>query len=410
MNTLDTLHSALGSLRANKLRSALTALGIIIGVAAVITMLAVGEGARERVSEQLKSLGSNLMLVLPGTITSSGVRLGSGSRNTLTQNDAAAIQEEVAGVLAAAPALRGSGQLVAGNLNWASQIYGITPEYMIARDWRILRGRGLDENDLRTAAKVALVGQTVADMLYGGSDPTGQTLRVKHVPFTIVGLLASKGQSFGGQDLDDVVLIPISTARGRILGQAQGRLQTVGQISVKMRDGADMQQAEEQVSALLRQRHRIQPGQDSDFFIRNLSEVVEAEQAASRTLSGLLAAVASVSLLVGGIGIMNIMLVSVTERTREIGIRLAVGARQRDILIQFLAEAVILSLFGALAGIALGVGGAHLLGHLADWNIIVQPLSIGLSVFFAAGIGIFFGWYPARKAARMSPMDALRYE
>ena len=410
MNLLDMLRSSLGSLRANKLRSALTALGIIIGVAAVITMLAVGEGAKQRVSEQLKSLGSNLMLILPGTITSSGVRLGSGSRNTLTENDGNAILNEVSGVLASAPALRGSGQLVAGNLNWASQIYGITPDYMTAREWQIARGRGLDENDLRTSAKVALVGQTVADMLFGGTDPTGQTLRIKSVPFTIVGLLDSKGQSFGGQDQDDVVLMPLSTARGRILGQTQGRLLTVGQISVKMREGADMKAAEAEVNALLRQRHRIQPGQDADFYVRNLSEVVQAEQAASRTLSGLLAAVASVSLLVGGIGIMNIMLVSVTERTREIGIRLAVGARQRDVLAQFLSEAVILSLFGALTGIVIGVGGAMALGHFADWKIVIQPIAIILAVVFAAAVGIFFGWYPARKAARMSPMDALRYE
>jgi putative ABC transport system permease protein len=356
MNLLDTGRSALRSLRANKMRSALTALGIIIGVAAVITMLAVGEGARTKVAEQLKSLGSNLMVILPGTVTSSGVRLSAGSRNTLTENDANAIRDEIANVVAAAPAMRGTGQVVNGNLNWSTVIFGVTPDYLAAREWTVARGRALDENDLRSSAKVALVGQTVAQMLFGGTDPTGQTIRVKYVPFTIVGLLDAKGQNFAGQDQDDVVLIPIGTARGRILGQAQGRLRTVGHINVKMADGADMKSAESMARELLRQRHRLQPEQDDDFNIRNLSEIVAAEQAASQVLSGLLAAVASVSLLVGGIGIMNIMLVSVTERTREIGIRLAVGARRRDILTQFLAEAVILSLVGALAGIALGVG------------------------------------------------------
>lgn len=409
MNALDTTRSALRSLRANKLRSALTALGIIIGVAAVITMLAVGEGAKLKVAQQLKSLGSNLMIVLPGAVTSSGVRLGSGSRNTLTENDANAIANELTGVLASAPAMRGTGQIVNGNLNWSTQIFGITPEYLAAREWRMARGRSLDESDTRGSAKVALVGQTVADMLFGGTDPTGQVIRIKYVPFTVVGLLSSKGQNFSGQDQDDVVLIPLGVARSRILGQAQGRLRTVGHINVKMRDGVDMKTAESEVRELLRQRHRLQPEQDDDFNIRNLSEIVAAEQAASQVLSSLLAAVASVSLLVGGIGIMNIMLVSVTERTREIGLRLAVGARQRDILTQFLAEAVILSLVGALTGVALGVGGTLALAHFAGWEVLLQAQAILISVASASMVGIFFGWYPARKAARLAPIEALRY-
>jgi putative ABC transport system permease protein len=410
VNLLDTTRSALRSLRANKLRSALTALGIIIGVAAVITMLAVGEGAKLKVAEQLKSLGSNLMVVIPGAVTSSGVRLGSGGRNTLTENDASAIANELPGVLASAPAIRGTGQVVNGNLNWATQIFGITPDYLTAREWGVVRGRELDESDTRSSAKVALVGQTVADMLFGGTDPTGQIIRVKYVPFTIVGLLAPKGQNFAGQDQDDVVLIPLGTARGRILGHAQGRLRTVGHINVKMADGVDMKTAESQVRELLRQRHRLQPDQDDDFNIRNLSEIVDAEQAASQVLSSLLAAVASISLLVGGIGIMNIMLVSVTERTREIGLRLAVGARQRDILTQFLAEAVILSLVGALTGVALGVIGTQALAHFADWQVVLQADAILISVLSASVVGVFFGWYPARKAARMAPIEALRYE
>ncbi|MBM4182111.1 MAG: ABC transporter permease [Betaproteobacteria bacterium] len=410
MSPLDTGRSALRSLRANKLRSLLTALGIIIGVAAVIAMLAVGEGAKRTVAEQLRSLGTNLMMVMPGTVTSSGVRISTFGRNTLTEADARAIQDEVPYVLAAAPAQRGSGQIIHGNLNWPSQIFGVTPDFLVAREWRMASGRALDENDLRSSAKVAVVGQTVAQMLFGGTDPVGQAIRVRFVPFTIVGLLDAKGRNAEGVDQDDIVLIPLSTARGRILWQQPGRLRTVGQISVKMADGADMLEAETRVRELLRQRHRLQPDQDDDFNIRNLSEVVKAEQAASRVLSGLLAAVASVSLLVGGIGIMNIMLVSVTERTREIGIRLAVGARRRDILTQFLAEAVILSLGGALVGIALGVGGSLALEHFAGWQVVLGGGAILLAVASASVVGVFFGWYPARKASRMAPIEALRYE
>jgi len=410
VNLLDTGRSALRSLRANALRSLLTALGIIIGVAAVIAMLAVGEGAKRTVAEQLRGLGTNLMMVMPGTVTSSGVRISAWGRNTLTEADARAIQDEAPYVLAAAPALRGSGQIIHGNLNWPSQIFGVTPDFLVAREWRVASGRGLDENDLRASAKVAVVGQTVAQMLFGGTDPVGQAIRVRFVPFTIVGLLDAKGRNAEGVDQDDIVLIPLSTARGRILWQPPGRLRTVGQITVKMADGADMLEAEARVRELLRQRHRLQPDQDDDFNIRNLSEVVKAEQAASRVLSGLLAAVASVSLLIGGIGIMNIMLVSVTERTREIGIRLAVGARRRDILTQFLAEAVILSLGGALVGIALGVGGSLALEHFADWQVVLGGGAILLAVASASVVGVFFGWYPARKASRMAPIEALRYE
>ena len=410
MNLLDTPRSALRSLRANRLRSALTTLGIIIGVAAVITMMAVGEGAKRKVAEQLKSLGSNLMVILPGTVTSSGVRLGSGSRNTLTENDAQAIEDEIAGVIAAAPGLRGTAQIVHGNLNWSTQVYGIQTNYLLAREWLLARGRALDDNDVRSGEKVALVGQTVADMVFGGTDPTGQVIRINHVPFSVIGLLEAKGQTLSGRDQDDVVLLPISVARGRIIGSAQGRLRTVGHIYVKMAAGSDMQVAEERVRDLLRQRHRLGPDKDDDFNIRNLSELVEAEQAASQALSGLLAAIASVSLLVGGIGIMNIMLVSVTERTREIGIRLAVGARQRDILTQFLTEAVILSLTGALAGIALGLGSSLGLGHFAGWQVVLQPLAILLAVASAMAVGVFFGYYPARKASRLLPIQALRYE
>ncbi|MDD4882127.1 MAG: ABC transporter permease [Gallionellaceae bacterium] len=410
MNYLDTLHGALRSLRANRMRSALTTLGIVIGIAAVITMLAVGEGARRQVAEQMKSLGTNLILVLPGTVTSSGVRLGGASRNSLTEADARAIRQEIPGVVAAAPALRGSGQVVYGNLNWATQLYGVDGDYLVSRDWVIASGRKFDDNDLRGKAKVALVGETVAQMLFGGTDPTGQTIRVKGVPLTIVGLLESKGQNVMGQDQDDIVLIPLGTARGRILGSAQGRPDSVGHITVKMADGSDMQAAEAQVQALLRQKHRIQPGQDDDFNIRNLSEIVQAEQASSGALSALLAAIASVSLIVGGIGIMNIMLVSVTERTREIGIRLAVGARRGDILTQFMVEAVTLSVLGGLVGVGLGLGGGLLVQRLFDWPVVFQARAVLLAVASASAVGIFFGWYPARKASRLTPVEALRHD
>jgi putative ABC transport system permease protein len=410
MSFLDTLRGALRSLRANRLRSALTTLGIVIGIAAVITMLAVGEGARRKVAEEMKSLGSNLLLVMPGTVTSSGVRLSGGSRNTLTESDARALRADIPGVVAVSPSLRGSGQAIYGNLNWPTQLYGIDGDYLIARDWNVARGRAFDDNELRGKAKVALVGETVAQMLFGGTDPTGQTIRVKGVPLTIVGLLESKGQNVMGQDQDDVVLMPLGTARGRILGQGLSRPDSVGSITVKMAAGIDMAESETLVRELLRQKHRIQPGQDDDFNLRNLSEIVAAEQAASGALSALLAAIASVSLIVGGIGIMNIMLVSVTERTREIGIRLAVGARRRDILTQFMVEAVTLSLLGGLAGVGLGIGGGLLVQRLLDWPVVFQADAVLLAVASASAVGIFFGWYPARKASRLTPVEALRHD
>ncbi|MFZ5483303.1 MAG: ABC transporter permease [Pseudomonadota bacterium] len=411
MNLVDTLLAALRSLRANRLRSALTTLGIVIGIAAVIAMLAVGEGAKRRVADEMKSLGSNLLLVMPGTVTSGGVRLGGGvSRNSLTEADVQAIRDEIPGAIAVSGTLRGSGQAVFGNLNWSTQLYGIDADYLIARDWVVERGRAFDDNELRGKAKVALVGQTVAEMLFGGTDPTGQTLRVKGIPLTIVGLLGTKGQNVMGQDQDDIILIPLGTARGRILGQGMARPDNVGSITVKMADGSDMAGAEEQVRALIRQKHRIQPGQDDDFNLRNLSEIVQAEQAASGALSALLAAIGSVSLIVGGIGIMNIMLVSVTERTREIGIRLAIGARRRDILTQFMVEAVTLSVLGGLVGVGLGIGGGLLVERLLDWPVLFRPEAVLLAVVSASAVGIFFGWYPARKASRLTPVEALRHD
>jgi putative ABC transport system permease protein len=410
MSWLASMRIALRALRVNKLRSTLTMLGIIIGVAAVITMIAVGAGAQARVEEQIKSLGSNLIMLLPGSVTSGGVRMGSGSRNTLTEDDSYAIQREIAHVQASAPQLRGTGQVVAGNTNWSTVFYGITPEYFEVRNWVIGSGKSFEPADLAGSAKVALLGETVARNLFGDADPIGQVIRIRKVPFVVIGTLERKGQSLMGQDQDDVILMPISTARNRVLGGTQARQRTVGSIFIKVREGADMAEAESQIRTLLRQRHRVQQGQDDDFTLRNLSEVLSAREASSRVMTLLLAAVASVSLLVGGIGIMNIMLVSVTERTREIGLRMAVGARARDILAQFLVEAVTLALIGGLLGIVLGIAGSAGIAHLAEWRVELRPDSVVLAVGFAAAVGVFFGFYPARKASRLVPIEALRYE
>jgi putative ABC transport system permease protein len=410
MNLLAGTRIAVRALRVNKLRSALTMLGIVIGVGAVITMVAVGSGAQARVAEQIASLGSNMIVILSGSATASGVRLGSGSQLTITEDDAWAIQREIPVVEAAAPAMRGGSQVVYGNLNWSTSVQGVTPEYFTVRDWDVVGGRGIGQEDVDGATKVALVGQTVTENLFGGSDPIDQVIRIKKVPFTVIGVLARKGQSTYGQDQDDVVLIPLSTAKKKVLGVAQSNARSVNSISVKVREAGLMKDAEEQIRDLLRQRHRLQPYQDDDFWLRNLSEVLQSQEESSRVLTLLLAAIASVSLLVGGIGIMNIMLVSVTERTREIGLRMAVGARARDILTQFLVEAVTLSLIGGVVGITLGVAGSYAIAHFAEWRTEVNPQAILVAFGFAAAVGIFFGFYPARKAAGLNPIEALRYE
>jgi putative ABC transport system permease protein len=410
MSVLGLLRVAMRALAVNKLRSILTMLGIIIGVAAVIVMIAVGAGAQKRVEEQIRSLGSNLLLILSGTTTSGGVRMGFGSNLTISEDDALAIPREIPETMAA-PALRGTAQLIWGNQNWSTVIFGVTPEYIDVRQWELASGRSFDATDMAGATKVCLVGQTVARQLFGGADPLGQVIRVRRVPFTVIGVLESKGQSMMGSDQDDLILMPISTARKRVLGASNlAKQRSVGTIWVKVAEGYDMKAAEEQVRSLLRQRHRLQPGQDDDFSLRNLEEVAATQEASSRVLAVLLAAVASVSLVVGGIGIMNIMLVSVTERTREIGLRMAVGARTRDILGQFLVEAVTLSLIGGVAGIAIGVATAVAIAEFAGWRIVLSPESVVLAVAFAFAIGVFFGFYPARKAARLNPVEALRFE
>jgi putative ABC transport system permease protein len=410
MNFMALLRIALRALAVNKLRSALTMLGIVIGVGAVIVMIAVGSGAQARVEEQIRALGSNLLLVMPGSTTAGGVRMGFGSGSTLTEDDVLAINREIPEALAA-PALRGSAQVIWGNSNWSTQVFGTTPEYLEVRQWPLASGRGFEAGEMAGAAKVCLIGATVAKQLFGSADPLDQSIRIKRIPFTVIGVLDVKGQSMMGTDQDDLILVPIKTARSRVLGTASAaRNRTVGTIWVKAADGLDTKVVEEQVRSLLRQRHRVQAGADDDFSLRNLQEVMAAQEASSRVLALLLAAVASVSLLVGGIGIMNIMLVSVTERTREIGLRMAVGARTRDILGQFLVEAVTLSLIGGLIGVGLGMGTSLAIAEFAGWRIVISPEAVGLAVAFAFVIGVFFGFYPARKAARLNPVEALRFE
>ena len=405
---LQSLLIALRALRVNKMRSLLTMLGIIIGIAAVIAMVAIGAGAQKMISDQIASIGSNLLLVIPGSTTSGGLRSGHGSSPTLTYDDAKAIKAECPSVAEAAPTVRGSAQIVYGNQNWSTIVMGITPEMLDIREWALAAGRNLSTSDVDGATKNCLIGQTVAGSLFGSSDPIGKVIRIKRIPFTVIGLLEKKGQSPQGTDQDDVVFIPLRTAQRKILGSDFPN--TVGAIMIQAQSAAELKKAEEEVTALLDQRHRMSPTKERDYSIRNLSEILAVSEQSSKVMSILLGTVASISLLVGGIGIMNIMLVSVTERTREIGIRMAIGAKQRDILLQFLTEAVLLTTCGGILGMGAGVAGAIAVSKVMGWPTFISTEAILISFLFSAGVGIFFGFYPARKAASMNPIEALRYE
>lgn len=410
MNAYEAVRSALSAIGANALRSALTMLGIIIGVAAVIAMVAIGSGARERVTGQIKSLGANLAIIQSGNVTQGGVRLGAGASSTLTDEDAAAIAREVEDVVAAAPVIVTRAQAVYAGTNWSTQITATDLDFFAAREWEVADGRLFDPDELRKGEIVAVIGQTVARNLFGEINPLDQQFRIRNVPFKVIGVMAPKGQSALGQDQDDAIFVPLDTGRRRIVGRNYARDRSVQSIMVKFAGEEAIAPGIDQISALLRQRHRLPPDQDDDFIVRNLTELANTATAAATTLSWLLAAVAGVSLLVGGIGIMNIMLVSVTERTREIGLRLAVGARQRDVLAQFLIEATTLATIGGAVGIAFGVGAALAIAHVAGWPSVISLETILIATGVSGLIGVFFGFYPARQAARLDPIEALRRE
>jgi putative ABC transport system permease protein len=406
---LEVLRVALRALARSKMRSFLTALGIVIGVSAVIAMVAIGDGAKARVQAAFDSIGSNMLVVVPGSSTAGGAMGGFGSLPTLTWEDLAAVQTQLTAVRYAAPLLRANAPVLSEDANWTTSVGGTSLDYFAIRDWPAAKGTLFSPSDVEGSTKVIVLGQTVADRIFGpGIDPVGQQVRVRNVPFQVVGVLAAKGQSSFGQDFDDAVFIPYTTFRAKIQGGLKNLLS--GSIFVGAASSQATAQAESQIRSLLRDRHRLADGADDDFSIRNLAEAASAAEGSARTITTLLAAIALVSLLVGGIGIMNIMLVSVTERTREIGVRMAVGARGRDILLQFLAESVVLSALAGLAGVGIGVVASHVISSAKSWPVAISPDAVGLSVLCACGVGIGFGLYPAFRASRLNPIEALRYE
>jgi putative ABC transport system permease protein len=405
MRVGSTFNVAFRALRRNKLRSALTALGIIIGVGAVIAMVGIGSGAKAQVEAQIASLGQNVIVISSGSTTSSGIRTGWGGAGTLKIEDAEAIRREVPSVTAVSEEVPSTAQIAAGNQNWSTRVMGESPDYFDIRQWLLAEGAPFTAQDVRSANKVCVIGQTTATQVFGNDDPVGQTLRIKNVPFIVSGVLTPKGLSIQGTDQDDVVVMPYTSAMKRVAGGT-----TLRNINVQVADATDLEPAQQQITSLLRQRHNIRAGRDDDFTVRNQQEIAEAATATADVMAGLLGAIAGVSLVVGGIGIMNIMLVSVTERTREIGTRMAVGAHGRDILTQFLIEAVSLSSVGGLLGIILGIVASKILSAIKHWPSLISPGSIVLAFLFSAAVGIFFGYYPARKAAALDPIEALRYE
>ncbi len=405
MHLKNLLKVALKSILKSRMRSLLTALGIIIGVAAVVVMVAIGDGAQIQVEQQISSLGSNLLIIFPGSASTGGIRMGAGSSNRFTMDDVNKIEEEATLIKAVSPIVRSGGQVIGGVGNWSTQILGVATNYLEIRDWQLASGDFFTDKDMVSRAKVAVLGQTVVKQLFPNEDPIGQQIRIRNVPFKVIGVLTAKGQSAMGTDQDDIIFAPATTVLDRLSG---GRYISYIQASAISTD--QINAAQDQLTSIMREAHHINPGEDNDFTVRNQAEITEAATATSKILTILLASVAGVSLIVGGIGIMNIMLVSVTERTREIGIRLSVGARTSDILIQFLTEAIVLSLTGGLIGVLLSFGIIYVLNNYANMIAVIRPEIIFVSFAFAGIIGIFFGFYPARKAANLNPIDALRYE
>jgi putative ABC transport system permease protein len=397
--------AAFRSLARNKARSFLTTLGIIIGVAAVIAMVAIGQGATAMVQSQIASMGTNLIMAMPGSSGRGGIRWGAGSITTMVNDDADAIKADCPAVADVAPSTRGIAQCIYGDQNWSTSVMGTTPAYLTVRSWPLESGNMFTDMDVRVANKVCVIGKTVVTNLFLGSDPVGQTIRIKKMPFKVLGVLQARGQNAFGQDQDDTILIPVTTAQKKMLG-----ITYLHMMMISARSADLITIAQDQITSLLRQRHRINPRDDADFMLRSQTDLAQTASATSQIMTVLLAAVASVSLVVGGIGIMNIMLVSVTERTREIGIRRAIGARRRDILLQFLVESVILSVLGGVIGVMAGIGSTLLISRLAQWPTWISPASVLGAFSFSGAIGIFFGFYPARKAALLNPIDALRFE
>lgn len=404
---IQMLGEAWRAMGANRLRTLLTMLGMVIGVAAVVLMMSIGQGAQYAIKQTIAAMGSNLFILLSGSTSAGGVRSGSGGGYTLNASDAEAIGE-LPGVQSVAPIHPGSAQIVYGPNNWNTSVIGTTPGYLTARSWPIATGTAFSDSDVRSATRVALIGKTAAQNLFGDEDPLGKTFRIRQSPFVVLGTLTTKGQGMDGRDQDDTIIIPLTTAQRQIFGtQFPG---SVRMVMVQTTTQEIMPSVEKSMTELLRQRHRIREGMDSDFYLRNLTAAADSAAESTRVMSMLLGAIASVSLLVGGIGIMNIMLVSVTERTREIGIRMAIGARETDIMMQFLLEAIIISVAGCMIGLLLGIGGALLVEAVTGTMVIISLISVVIAFGVAATVGIFFGFYPARKAAQLDPIDALRYQ